>query len=784
MGLVHKTIPGLFNGVSQQPAPLRLESQGSLQENALSDMVDGLVKRPNTEHIAQLSSNADNNTFMHTINRDVSERYVVIITDDPNEPIEIFTLDGTKCTVNYDAGTKSYVTVANPKEDLRAVTVADHTILVNRTVEAKMASPNVLLPNPMALGYIKRGFPEITYTIKVYNASGSQIASASYTTPAPTSQGVTTTKTDVIANQLASSLSSSLGSGWYIDNLGSVVVLENANGDDFSIECNDSYGDTATVAVNGAIQKFEDLPPTAPDGYRVRIEGDEDSNFDNYYVKYKMKENIWEETHALVDEDGNVIPHEMDAATLPHRLIRSDYNTFTLKTIQWERREIGDLNSAPEPSFIGRTIKDVFFFKNRLGFLAGENVIFSRASEYFNLFPSTATSVIDSDPIDNAVSSRRVANLEHAVPFASNLLLFSDQQQFTVGAADNLLTPTTIAIDPSTYFEASIKCKPVGVSANLYFVVPKGQYSSVREYYVQTNAITNDADEITAHVPRYLPDNITKLTSSNAEDIIFALSPDEPHNVYVYRYYWEGDEKVQSSWSKWVFDDVVLDIEVLDNYLYMVTKKDGQVHLVRLNLDPTVATEGLDFRVHLDKQVRLTGTYDEVTEKTTWTLPYIDSSDNFVVVNGNNGNRINNVEKVSNTTLEVSGDFSGIPCIVGKAFKERYKFSKFYLKDNNGIANVQGTLKIRSITLSYTDTGVFDVIVDSEGREPKRQTFTGVILGVSKIGEPSMVSGEKTFSVQGAADNTEITIESDSYLPVKIQIAAYEAEWSTRAQQY
>ena len=54
MALVSKNIPNLINGVSQQPAALRLESQGEVQENGFSDVVEGLKKRPPTKFIRKL----------------------------------------------------------------------------------------------------------------------------------------------------------------------------------------------------------------------------------------------------------------------------------------------------------------------------------------------------------------------------------------------------------------------------------------------------------------------------------------------------------------------------------------------------------------------------------------------------------------------------------------------------------------------------------------------------------------------------------------------------------
>ena len=63
MALISGTIPSLINGISQQPATLRLPTQGEIQENGLSHIARGLEKRPCTEHISEItgvtSSNSD-----------------------------------------------------------------------------------------------------------------------------------------------------------------------------------------------------------------------------------------------------------------------------------------------------------------------------------------------------------------------------------------------------------------------------------------------------------------------------------------------------------------------------------------------------------------------------------------------------------------------------------------------------------------------------------------------------------------------------------------------------
>ena len=57
---------------------------------------------------------------------------------------------------------------------------------------------------------------------------------------------------------------------------------------------------------------------------------------------------------------------------MPHALVREADGTFTLKRLEWDNRESGDDDSNPYPTFIDNTISDIFFYRNRLGFISDE----------------------------------------------------------------------------------------------------------------------------------------------------------------------------------------------------------------------------------------------------------------------------------------------------------------------------------------------------------------------------------------------------------------------------
>ena len=148
MPLVSRTIPNLVQGVSQQPEILRLPSQADEQVNGFSSVVEGLKKRPPSKHIAKISTSSFANSFVHTINRDVTERYIISISAGA---IKVFELDGTEKTVVAQTNAVNYLNATNPKQDYVATTVADFTFILNKNISpafSSTTSPCLLYTSP------------------------------------------------------------------------------------------------------------------------------------------------------------------------------------------------------------------------------------------------------------------------------------------------------------------------------------------------------------------------------------------------------------------------------------------------------------------------------------------------------------------------------------------------------------------------------------------------------------------------------------------------------------
>lgn len=136
MSLVSYSIANLSNGVSQQPAALRLPTSCEEMINGWPSVLSGLQKRPPTEWIKNINSTIANSAAGHLIRRDDANfQYIVIAT---GGDLKVFDLSGNEQTVNFPYG-KAYLTSsASPVDSLRFMTFGDYTFISNNEVTVRV----------------------------------------------------------------------------------------------------------------------------------------------------------------------------------------------------------------------------------------------------------------------------------------------------------------------------------------------------------------------------------------------------------------------------------------------------------------------------------------------------------------------------------------------------------------------------------------------------------------------------------------------------------------------
>jgi hypothetical protein len=788
MTLLSSTIPNFVNGISQQPYTLRLTSQGEVQENGLSTVSSGLRKRPATEHLAKVSNTPVSDAFLHLIDRDGSEQYQVIITDGD---LKVYDLAGNAKTVNFT--NQAYLDTASSASSSFAVTtVADYSFIVNKTKVTAVGSALSAVRPYEALFNVKLGNYGKTYSVLV---NGSIVFS--HTTP---NGGVATDAPNISTDFIATALYNGLVAAgyntgaWVCSVQGSSVYLKNTT-TDFTVSSADGFSNTAMVAIKGKLQKFTDLPVNPRiDSFVVQITGDQSSAFDNYYVKFDAggtnnTVGVWKETIAPGIRTG------LDATTMPHKLVREIDGTFTFEPATWDSRATGDLTSNPDPSFIGTTINDIFFFQNRLGFLADENFIQTETGKYFNVYRTTVVSLLDSDPVDVTAATNKVSILKHAVSFNKQLLLFSNQQQFMVDSAE-LMSPKHVPIKPTTDFYVNTLARPVAAGKNVYFTTDKGNWSSVREYFVDLSNLTNDAIDISSHVPVYIPSGVTKIAAGVSEDILVLLSSEDPTKLYVYKYYFSGSEKLQSSWSSFTFGTggTILGCEFIRSTLYLVISRAEGIFFEKMDFSIGANVTGEPYPVRLDRKVQLEttaltfdGTYTVVNAAT---LGYLPNDGAYMAVSQGGGTikagQLYDVIYSAGVT-KILGNLTASKITLGKKYTFRYQVSPLTIKigpaGSSRVADTEGRTQVRKISFNHADTGYYKVLVTPEARQTYTYIFSGKVTGTPSavLGTESLSTGRLTVPVVSRNNTVSIVIESDMPTPVSIFSADWEAHYVKRS---
>lgn len=874
MPLVSSTIPNLINGVSQQPAALRLASQAQQVVNCMPSPVEGLKKRPPFNHVKKLFSGSAGSTrpFVHIVDRDGAIRFLVIIT---NGGIRVFDVDGTEKTVATPDGTNYLQCSGEPSAQIRVASVADATFILNREkVTSMLTGGGDLSPGvgTDALVYVRAADYDTKYSVKVgatsvdtstnpaggldiaatYNQAGSTTvtvtanghglstgnvvtvgivtgtaASGRYTitvTGANTftyqaANSITTNgncevnydpplSTVEIATQLETKLVAAL-TGYTITRKDYVVRIKKNDGADYDLVVGDSRNSVAIVGVKGSVAGITDLPLIGFNNQVVRVQGSINSAFDDYYVKFvgkdpnvtTLQDGQWKETVA----PG--IAYQFNATTMPHVLVRESNGTFTFKKFTWSPRVAGDATSAPNPSFVGTKVNNLTLFRNRLAFLADENVILSATDSYDRFFPETVQTVIDSDPIDLSCGGNRVNILLAAVSFGGTLLLFSRHGQFRLDSGSALsttLTTKTANITQLTAFEMVTDVDPVAVGRVIYFPIPRGEFSGLREFFLSegTNPLP-ESEEVSAAIPRLIPRELVTMIGAVAEESIVLIGKSQPKRLYLYKFFYNEQEKLQSAWSYWEVSGskTILGADFLDSDLYAVIQYADGVYLEKAVIRPENSDPGSSVELLVDRkadETQCTTVLDTgagLGLQSTITLPYPINAGSQMVVVGRYaaGNTIQLGQVItpissSGSTITVRGDLTQADFYVGELYQMLYEFSTQYLKEQpsgGGVSVISGPrLQLRTWTMIFDNSSSFNVRITPKGRDPYTYPYSGMELGDATVplGSPGINTGRFRVPVMTQNIHAKIEIVSDAPLPCRLQSAEWEGWYHSRTQ--
>lgn len=716
------------------------------------------------------------------------------------DPIAVFDLIAKTEKTVTTTNSAQYLLTTSPSEKFKATSIADYTFIVNTGTTVAMDAAVSTDTRYKAYVYVKQGDYGTDYNVHL-NGVTYQYNSPDGSSGSHRDQ----IATDYIAGQLQTAIGTPtgftitrVGDQSDTSKQGSTLEIKKDDGSDFEITVHDGLGDTGLGVVKFEADAFTDLPLYCRDGQRAKVIGNVENNEDDYFVKFNADaptnepfgKGSWSESIAPN------IQYKIDASTFCHTLIRESTGDFTFKEGSWDDRTVGDTESNNDPSFVGNTINNIVLFRDRLGFLSGENVSLSEAGEYFNFFRTTVTQTLGTDPVDVRASHNKVSILRSAVPFSRNLILFSDRTQFQLTGGD-VLTPSTVSISQETEFEVDSTTDATVSGSSIYFPFLRGDFAGVMEYFVSPDTETMDGHDISAHIPSYISGSITKMASSSSDPTVVLTSSGLTNGLYVYRYLYRGRDRVQSAWSKYTFDtgSTVKNIDFIEKDLYIVIARTDGLYLESLSFKEGDKDSNSEFKTKLDRRIKETDctlSYDSATQVTTVTLPFtsygtIDIATRADGGSEKDGTRFSVTQSGNTNTVTVDGDITSRKFWVGDQYSFDYTFNKPYLKMGNeqGMKSTvsSGRFQVRHGILTFDNTANFKVKVTSVGRSVRTYPFESRTLNTSgfTVGGPLVLKdGTFKFPVKSQGSEVDIQVVNDSPFPSVLLTMEYEATYKTR----
>lgn len=791
------THPSLIQGISQQTVDARGTASAEDQVNCLNEVLDGVVSRMGTVLVAAYERTLSE-PFVHKVRRSALEQYLLVIEDE--ELVILNRLTGAVCTVTGSLG--DYLVHSGPaRKAFQMTTVGDTTFLLNRQVETAMATTKSPVRPNYACAYFRAGGYKVTYTLTIrVDATNFTV---SHTTPdnsaSDNSQYITT---DHLAEQFRLALGTTVFpamvtagySGFSAARYGSTIIISGPAATEFTVRCTDGVGDTHLKAFVDTVDGVSDLPKKCVDGYVVSISPTGSADSSRYWLRYTGDTDTgrWNE---VVSPDTVL---GVDPNTMPHLIVCTGVDTFEAKASAWGSRVSGDGGqTSPDPSFIGLPVRSLQFLSGRLASVSEYTAVLSRARNAFVLFPDTAQTDLDTAPIDYDISNGSSTNVEHTIVAGQRLQFWSDGQQTYLDSGNDAISEDTTEVLPLANYEYDGECAPevMGLSS-LVFGTSVGKWAKVTEVMLQRSQAVGEIT-ITAHVPKLLRGALRRIAIGEAATKAFYLTTDAPTKCYLYQWYNQGQDRVQSAWNVWEFNGVekVLWVDIHGATATFLLSWGDHFTLETTTMDafgdedPSLVPLRLDHRVS-----ESLAEYDTLEGGWLLQLPYpvtenrrhhFDAFERSTSLDGlrQRGSRLR-LDWVDDHNVWIRKPDPDTEFYFGAVPVARRKESPFRARDRNDEPIIHDNLVLRELIVNHADTVAYDIVINALDHPEIRHTYTSRILG-----DPAFVNqdiplrtGTHSGSIGAKTEEVEIELVNDTPFPARWTSMKYVYELTVRHQ--
>ena len=606
--------------------------------------------------------------------------------------------------------------------------------------------------------------------------------------------------TAVSADQVLAGIIQELsGTGVNASLIGNGIYL--SSNSTFNVEITD---DDLMRSMQTSVNDVTLLPKQCKHGYIVKVSNARISEEDDYYLKFEGQNDqdgtgSWVEcAKPDIDKSLTNMPLVIQRTALANPNTSTEIATFTIKQFTYADREVGDDTTNPLPSFKGKRVNKVLFFRNRLAFLAGENVVLCRPGTLGkpDFFSETALTVSANDPIDIACSSTFPSELFDGIDINTGLVVFSTNQQFLLSSDDTVLNPDTAKLRSISAFNYNKDIPPISLGTTLAYIDNSGKFSRFNEMANIQREGEPSIVEQSKVVPTLLKKDLDLITNSRENNMVFlAKAYDTSCEVVGFRYLNVGDKRQQSAWFKWRLNrPIVYHFVINDEYFYLDQDYFLQsVRLVQTESDPSILQDNVDFLLHLDNHITISGgSYDSTNNTTTFSnLGWLSSVQTpaypLVVIDTNTASdRVGRYAKatVSGTSFTVPGNWSGVTLFAGYLYEYKVIFPTFFVTRTAGQStqsDVNSSLVVHRVKFHFGKIGLYETTLKRVGKPDYTEIYESTELDEYDVSDaPYLEEFVKTVPVYEKNSNVDIELKSSHPAPVTLRALSWEGDFSPR----
>jgi hypothetical protein len=546
--------------------------------------------------------------------------------------------------------------------------------------------------------------------------------------------------------------------------------------------------------MQGSINDVQNLPNQCKHGYIVKVSNSIRSEEDDYFLRFEgqnEKDGSGSWTECAKPGIKNTLTN------MPLVIQRTATNAFTVKQYTYAQRDVGDTFTNPMPSFVGKPINKVLFFRNRLAVLAGENVITSRPGTLSNpnFFIETALTVSVADPVDISAASMFPSDLFDGIEINAGLLVFSTNQQFLLASDDTVFNPDTAKLRSIATFNYNEHMAPISLGTTVAYVDNSGKFSRFNEMANSAREGEPNIIEVSKVVPTLLPNDIDLLTNSRENSIVL-IGKTGSRDVFGYKYFQTAEKRVQAAWFKWKLNKpLIYHFIINDEYFFLDSNYFLQsIKLVQNDTDPSIEQDNVDFLLHLDNYTTISsGVYAETTDLTTfsnvsWLSSVTSPNHDLVVIDTNtNSARVGRYGKptlTSSTSFTLPGNWSGATLTIGYIYPYEIKIPTLYptkIDGQRSTADVNSSLVLHRVKLHFGKIGLYETTLERVGKTDYTEVYESTQLDEYDVSDaPYIDEFIKTIPVYERNTNVEIILKSSHPAPATLRSLSWEGDYSPK----